>query len=130
VTFFVLDPVARPSGRDVLLLLGDPVENMRRVSSISQPKGQQFVGRESQLLALKEAFEASKAGRSVAVRLEGRSGIGKSALVRRFLDEIQARDSNVVVLAGQCYQQESVPYKALDSLIDVLGRYLASLESC
>jgi eukaryotic-like serine/threonine-protein kinase len=123
-----LDPRVRPSGSEVLLRLGDLGAKVKAGTPVSQPKSTQFVGRESQLEALGEAFEASKAGRSVAVRLEGRSGIGKSVLVRRFLDEIQVRNSNVVVLTGQCYQQESVPYKALDSLVDVLSRYLASLS--
>ena len=75
---------------------------------------------------LNEAFRAVMNGGAAAVSVYGPSGIGKSALVRRFLSQIGARD-DVVVLSGRCYENESVPYKALDGVIDDLSRYLGSI---
>ena len=53
-------------------------------------------------------------------------GWGKAALLQTFLEPLVA-DKDTVILAGQCYEQESVPYKAFDSLIDALSRYLEQL---
>ena len=51
-----------------------------------------------------------------------------SSLVRSFLDGLTAREE-AVVLFGRCYERESVPYKALDSLIDALARHLKGLRN-
>src|SRR6185503_10554328 len=85
-----------------------------------------FVGRDRPLRALHDAFLAVIKGGAATVSVYGPSGIGKSALVRRFLNQLGTRD-DVVVLSGRCYENESVPYKALDGVVDDASRYLTSI---
>jgi tetratricopeptide (TPR) repeat protein len=87
-----------------------------------------FVGRHRQLHALNDAVEAVTRGSARVVTVHASSGLGKSALVRHFLGQFSRRD-DVVVLTGRCYEYESVPYKALDGVIDDLSRYLGSIPA-
>lgn len=84
-----------------------------------------FVGRRELVGQLAEAFEDSQQA-PVLVYIKGPSGIGKSALLRHFLAMVEERDERAAALYGRCYLQESVPYKALDSLIDALARLLST----
>ena len=125
------EPRKRPSGRDVLRWMGAPAERTkaagradRTAASVASPP---FVGRRRQLQALQDAVRASAEGRTVAVLVHGGSGVGKTALVLRFLDDLMVAEPERVVLAGRCYQHESVPFKALDTLVDSLSRTLKSL---
>lgn len=117
-----LDPAARPSGREVLHRL-QAEEAIDEPPVLSQRFG--FVGRRRELEALDQAFAEARAGRPMVQIVEGESGIGKSALMRRFLERI-ARGT--LVLSGRCYERESVPYKAVDDLIDALSLCLAALQ--
>jgi serine/threonine protein kinase len=123
-------PGERPAGAEVLRRLGMTSaadEAPAGQKTIPSPRGS-FVGREAQLAELVGAFEATQKGRATVVRLHGRSGAGKSLLAQHFLDDLLQR-GDAVVLAGKCYERESVPYKALDSLIDTLSRYLRRLPT-
>ncbi|WP_437983549.1 serine/threonine-protein kinase [Sorangium sp. So ce117] len=113
-----IDPAARPTARDVLRRL-QVQELIEEPPVLSQRIG--FVGRRSELAALEGAFAEAKLGRAVTRFIEGESGVGKSALLRRFLERI---DKEALVLAGRCYEREAVPYKAVDELIDGLSRHL------
>ena len=122
-------PEARPSACDVLRRLGS-VPDEPSIALPPESSSRQevpLIGRERHLEVLDAAFAAVKRGRTVALYAHGRSGAGKSVLVQRFLDGLVEREEEVVVLAGRCYEQESVPYKALDSLVDALSRYLRRL---
>jgi hypothetical protein len=120
-----LDPVRRAGGSDVLHFLGEERPSIR--SAVRRPR-QVFVGRRAELAALKRAFAATVSGRAAVATVHGSSGIGKSALVRQFLDALPASDPDVLVVRARCYEHESVPYKGLDSLVDALGQYLSKLS--
>ncbi|MFN2492603.1 MAG: AAA family ATPase, partial [Pyrinomonadaceae bacterium] len=49
-------------------------------------------------------------------------------LARHFLDRLRQNQPDVVILEGRCYERESVPYKALDGVVDSLTKYLLSLH--
>jgi serine/threonine protein kinase len=122
------DPARRPSGAAILQRLGrTPTEAVGpALSPAPSARDAPFVGRDDHLAVLHDAFAASREGRTMTVYVHGPSGMGKTTLVRQFLEDLQQR-KQAVVLAGRCFERESVPYKALDGIVDSLTRYLLSL---
>ena len=126
------EPAMRPTGAEILQRLGvvavpraaQPTSGTMATSAGALPAA--LAGRESHLRALHGAFEATLDGRTMTIRVGGRSGMGKSAVVHRFLDELVGRGS-AVVLRGRAYEREAVPYKAVDGVVDALSRYLMCL---
>jgi eukaryotic-like serine/threonine-protein kinase len=117
------DPAARPRGADVLRRLGVRDE---AAPLIQRAQDAWFVGRRAELATLDAAFAAATAGAARVVLIEGDSGMGKSALMRRFLERLPA---SALTLRGRCYERESVPYKAVDQLVDELGVHLSRLDA-
>jgi hypothetical protein len=86
------------------------------------------VGRARELGVLADAHDGCmRHGEPATVVVLGESGIGKTSLARRFVDERSRAQPEVVVLWGRCYERESVPFKAFDGVVDELSRYLARL---
>jgi len=125
------DPRDRPAEAEILACLRAAAR--RHVPSPlparATPRPAPFVGRAPQLAALDRAFARSRETGAVVVLVEGLAGVGKTAILRRFLDDLSDREKDLVVLAGRCFEQETVPYKALDSLVDALSNYLKRLPT-
>ncbi|HEV7680861.1 MAG TPA: serine/threonine-protein kinase, partial [Pyrinomonadaceae bacterium] len=124
-------PEERPTGREVLRILGHgrtgPLQRPIASPAASPAQITPFVGRERQLRELANAFNVTRRGQTVTVYVHGSSGMGKTAAARHFLDLLREQHPDVVVLEGRCYERESVPYKALDGVVDSLTKYLMSL---
>jgi serine/threonine protein kinase len=71
-------PETRPSGREILRVLGVRNSSQLVPLNLSSTAEGSFVGRERQLAELDDAFRATRAGQTVTVYVHGNSGLGKS----------------------------------------------------
>jgi len=121
------DPKERPTIDKIIQTINpDPV--ILSDTSFEAPKNTSvFIGRSPEINKLSAALHEARDGKTVVVHIQGQSGSGKSTLVERFIKISIAEGS--IVLSGRCYENESVPYKAIDSLIDSLTDYLLQLRN-
>ena len=118
-------PQARPPGEDILAAAFTP----ETPSGSFRPRGtgeEVFVGREQELARMREVLAGTNRDGPSVLFVHGPSGIGKTFLVQSFLRTAQD-ELGAVVLGGRCYERESVPFKALDGVIDALSRHLRKL---
>lgn len=131
------DPQQRPNAdliAEALSLQLDSITHSSRASSddeldaavsLDEPE-QILIGREAQLAELEAAKQELLDKREpVVVWITGLSGEGKSSLAEKFLRPLR-RDDEFLVLSGRCYDRESVPFKAVDVLIEALVGFLRS----
>jgi tetratricopeptide (TPR) repeat protein len=122
-----IEPRERPGAGELVARLRIEATGVAPPASSTSMRRPPFVGRQEELAVLDGAFAASCRGQPRLLVVEGASGLGKSALVRAFLDGIADQVPHGVILAGRCYERESVPYKAVDGVIDALARWLGAL---
>ena len=123
MNLLLADPSARATGEDIARALRELGSEVPGTSGSSAPADEVFVGRKRELDLLRDAFHRQRVDGPTFIRIEGPSGIGKSELLRHFVDETES--GGALVLRGRCHPQESVPYKAFDALVDALSRELA-----
>ncbi|HEY3818807.1 MAG TPA: AAA family ATPase [Polyangiaceae bacterium] len=125
VELLAIAPETRPSADDVLRRLARHGDRARASWAPPSTGRASFVGRRAELALLDAAFAEARAGAMVVLRVLGESGVGKTALVRRFGDEAAA--AGALVLSGRCTERELVPYKAVDGVVDALSQHLTGL---
>jgi hypothetical protein len=127
-------PTKRPSGKAILQSI-KPGHTPVAMTMPPTAAADLLFGRESHLRALRDVLDGirtaiqrgERAGAVVAF-VSGQSGMGKTALLRHFLQEQSLDDPELVALTGRCYERESMPYKAIDPLIDALTQHLQRLR--
>jgi tRNA A-37 threonylcarbamoyl transferase component Bud32 len=120
------EPADRPNFARILQLLGAQAVDTAKTAAAQRGDATLFLGREAELSELNAALREVAKGLPVLVRMPGTSGMGKSTLLRHFLAELATHDT-ALLLHGRCCERESVPFNALDELVDMLAVHLAEL---
>ena len=120
-------PDDRPREPEILRVLG--VDRLPNASSIHDTPPHRFVGRREELRELIDAWSTSRVHGCVTMLIEGASGVGKTSLVDEALDQLRDESPSLWVLRSRCHERESVPYNALDGLVDQLGQALQEIST-
>ena len=118
-------PEARAGGADVLALLerahSVPVATERAAAAAP------VVGRDEELAAMTRAFDDA-VEEPVALLIEGESGVGKTTLIGEFRRRLEVSDGRATIFCnGRCSERESVAFKALDRIVEVLAERYDSI---
>jgi eukaryotic-like serine/threonine-protein kinase len=118
------DPLRRPDAASILSALGAHGDLASSAKTVSPRES--FVGREIESEALWNAYRTMLEDRTPTVLfVSGDSGIGKTTLVSRFLQQLR---SHALVLTGRCHARESIPFNVFDEVIDALAAQLTAID--
>jgi eukaryotic-like serine/threonine-protein kinase len=121
------DPAVRPGPVEVLRAIDARVE-LASLGSVSGQSTLRLFGRSAELAELRAAVDGARKGATVAVLISGEPGIGRTTVLHQLAADLRS-DPESLILTGRCYRQESVPYKAVDEVIDALARHLRTLPA-
>ncbi len=92
------------------------------------PSAALFVGRAQELRLLRHGWKQVRGGRAIHALLTGRAGLGKSAIVARFLadlvEEHDAGKESPLALVGHCSSARALPYQGLVQALEPLVDWL------
>jgi eukaryotic-like serine/threonine-protein kinase len=115
-------PEARPGDLEILQRLGvtvfDPIRGVRM-----RDRSVDLLGRAEEMTALFEDATTLEVGKPRLVLLPGAPGVGKTALIDVLLNRVRS-ETDSMILGGRCHAWDSVPFNAVDSLVDSLARLI------
>lgn len=117
------DPFDRPTGYQMGHRVG---LSHSRAASPRALSGGTLMGRDDELRALSRAFELSLEGHTVVAHVRGGSGLGKTALVQRFVTQL-AMKGEATVFQGRCFEHNATPFKAWDEVLESVARFINGL---
>ena len=118
------EPALRPTGREIAKRLSSGASSVSLRPSFLPTS---LVGRESEIEALERAFSEVCNQGAAALLVHGPSGIGKSSLLSHFAERLGG-EQRATVLYSRVYEQEAIPYKAVDGIMDLLSQELEAAE--
>ena len=121
------EPADRPTGAQLLHRLGVADTDRMAAPMVTVSREGGFAGRTAELATLEAALEPLAVKRASVALVRAPSGMGKTALVTRFLERLRSTNPNALLLHGRCLDREDVPYKAMDPLIDELSDWWLGL---
>ncbi len=112
----------RPGYDEVAGVCRDTLCTTKAEPSSRRLRDEAFVGRGDDLGWLFKLRNSVESGGLRFAAVSGPSGVGKSALLRRYAE----LSGDVTFLAGRCHPRESVPYNGFDQVIDALAEVLTN----
>jgi hypothetical protein len=114
------DPLQRPAEGEILEVFGSSLVQARG-DIRAHARGAALIGRGRELRALVRHVTGFVHECSGVVLLHGSPGIGKSVVADQLLDEVRA-STDALILGGRCHGWETLPFNAVDAIVDSIAR--------